>query len=190
MRSSSFAVALTALIGLSSRTAAAQESPAERPPSVAIVRGLASGGASTASLFGISSTAVHLDAGIGVHKGNTFIPVTVNAELGQTPNGLSMGEVTLGAGVQWIVWRARIGAGLDLGYGWVGRAPTSMGPHIGMYALDGFALATIDLVDLGGHRAIYLGVRPSIGVRWGESFFSFSHDALTWRGTALTGIRF
>lgn len=190
MRSSSVAVALASLIGLSSGIAAAQESPVARPPSVAIVRGLASGGASTASLFGISSTAVHLDAGIGVHKENTFIPVTVNAELGQTPNGLSMGEITLGAGVQWVVWRVRLGGGLDVGYGWVGRAPTSVGAHIGMYALDGFALATVDLVDLGGRRALYLGVRPSIGIRWGESFFSFSHDALAWRGAALTGIRF
>lgn len=191
MRRRSFvAFALASILGLAARSATAQESPADRPPSTAVVHGLASGGASTASLFGISSTAVHLDAGIGVHKERSFVPVTVNAELGKTPNGLSMGEITLGAGAQWVIWRARIGAGLDVGYGWIGRAPTSVGPHIGMYALDGFALATIDLVDLGGERALYLGVRPSVGIRWGESFFAFSHDALAWRGAALTGIRF
>ncbi len=189
-RRSFVALTLASVLGFSAQRATAQESPPPRPTSSTVVRGLASGGASAASLFGISSTAVHLDAGVSVQKERSFFPITLNAELGKTTNGLSTGEITLGAGVQWVVWRARIGAGLDVGYGWIGRAPTSAGPPIGMYALDGFALATADLVELGDHRALYLGVRPSVGVRWGESFFAFSHDALAWRGAVLTGIRF
>ncbi|CAN5920568.1 hypothetical protein BH11MYX4_BH11MYX4_13420 [soil metagenome] len=188
-RRSLVAVALLSIAWLSSRTATAQES-SSRPSSGTVVRGLAGGGASVATLFGISSTALHLDAGVGIQKERSFFPLTVNAELGQTPNGLSAGEITAGAATQWVIGRARLGAGLDLGYGWIGRAPTSIGPHIGMYALDAFALATLDVIDLGDHRALYLGVRPSVGLRWGEGLFAWSHDAVTWRGAALTGIRF
>lgn len=92
--------------------------------------------------------------------------------------------MTVAAGVQWVLGRVRLGGGLDLGYAWMGRAATSVGPHIGIDALDAFALATFDVIDLGDHRALYPGVRPSGGLRWGESFFAFGprHRRLARRG--------
>jgi hypothetical protein len=184
------AIVLVVLGALGPRRAAAQESAARPEPPGTVLRGVASGGGSVATLFGISSTALHLDAGVGFQERHAFILVTANAELGRTPGRLSAGEITVSATVQRVFGRARLGGGIDLGYGWIGRAPTSDGPHIGMYALDAVALVTVDVIDLGEHRALYLGVRPSIGLRWGESFFAWGHETLTWRGAAVTGIRF
>jgi len=196
------AIVLSALWG-SPRIASASEplvpdadgAPTARPtPPPAspgtVIRGSASAGASAASLFGISSTALHLDAGLGVDRGTVSVPVFMSVELGQTARGLSAGEVTIGAGAQAIVGRVRLGGGLDLGYGWIGRASTSSGSHIGVWALDAFALATVDVLDLGNRRALYLGVKPSLGLRWGEAFFAWGHGTDTWRGAALAGARF
>jgi len=164
--------------------------PTPVPPKPSSVRGFVNGGASTASLFAVSSTAVHLGAGIGVESGRLFVPIMLDAELGQPPAGLGAGQVTLGIGFQGILGRVRLGGGADAGYGWITRASSSSLPHIGMYALDAFALATVDLFTLGERRAVYLGVKPSIGVRWGESFFAFDHGAVAYRATGLVGLRF
>jgi hypothetical protein len=170
-------------------------SPAEarpRPPAErSIVRGLAGGGASTAALFGLRSNAVHLDGGLGVESKRLYIPIFLSAELGQTPGGLGAGEVTLGIGFLGIATeRLRVGGGVDAGYGWITRASTSTLPHIGMFGLDAFALATFDLFSIGDRRAVYIGVKPSVGVRWGESFFAWDHGTVAWRGAAMVGMRF
>lgn len=159
---------------------------ATRPLSA--VRGLASGGASMASLFDVSSTAVHVDAGVGFEHRRLFVPVFVDAELGKTRGGLGVGEVTLSVGFQGILGRIRLGGGAAGGYGWLSRATSTA--TIGMFGLDAFALATVDLIDFGDRRAIYLGVKPSVGVRWGETFFAWGHGTLAWRGAAMAGVRF
>ncbi len=164
--------------------------PAPASPTV-YVRGLAGGGASTASLFGIASSGGHLEGGLAVEHGHVFVPFLVNVEIGKTSGGLSAGEVTAGAGVMGVIAsRVRLGGGVDLGYGWLGRASTSIGSFVGMYALDAFLLGTVDLLEIGDHRAVYLGVKPSIGTRWGESFFAWDHGTVAWRGVATAGLRF
>ena len=183
-----FAFAFASLI---SSTAFAIEPDAERPaPSATTTRGIASGGISTASLFGVSSTAMHVGLGIGIEQGRFFVPLVLDVALGQTERGLGAGEIKVEGGVLGIVGPVRLGGGLDLGYGWIGRAPSSSSPHVGMYALDAFAMASVDLFDIGERRAVYLGLKPSIGVRWGESIFAWDHGVITWRGAAIAGVRF
>lgn len=174
------------------RGATEEDAPKPAPPAPAVyVRGLAGGGASTASLFGISSSGGHLEGGLAVEQGHVFIPFLVNVEIGKTSGGLSAGEVTAGAGVMGVIAsRVRLGGGVDLGYGWLGRASTSIGSFVGMYALDAFLLGTVDLLEIGDHRAVYVGVKPSIGTRWGESFFAWDHGTVAWRGVATAGLRF
>lgn len=169
---------------------AAADEPASPAPSPTTARGIVGGGLSTASLFGVSSTAMHASLGVGVERGRAYIPVTLDLAIGQTRRELSAGEVKACVGVLGILGRVRLGAELGLGYGWLGRAPSSAGSHIGMYAIDLAALATLDVVDIGERRAIYLGVKPSVGARWGESVFALDHIAVAWRAGALAGARF
>ena len=166
------------------------DAPRPRPAPKTTVRGIATGGISTAGLFGISSTAMHAGIGIGAEHGRLYAPMTLDVALGQTRSELSAGEVKLGAGIQGVVGPVRLGVGLDVGYAWIGRAPSSSGSHIGMYAIDAHAVATVDVVDIGDGRAIYVGVKPSLGLRWGESLFAFDHGAIAWRGAAMVGARF
>jgi hypothetical protein len=195
MRTLVIAAALVASAS-TTRLATADDTPADddvQSPSRAAgttVRALASGGASAATLFGIGSTAVHVDAGVAAQQGRWVYPFVLTADIGRTTHGLQTGEITLSGGAQRTFGRLRLGGGLDLGYGWIGRARTSTGPHIGMYALDAFLLATFDVIDLGDARAVYVGVRPSVGPRWGESFFAWGHGTTTWRGAAFAGLRF
>ena len=180
-----------AFVSLVSSTAFAAEPDALRPaPTATTTRGIASGGISTANLFGVSSTAMHVGLGLGIEHGRFFVPLVLDVALGQTERELSAGEVEIGGGVMGIFGPVRLGGGLDLGYGWIGRAPSSSSPHVGMYGIDAFAQASVDLFDIGERRAVYLAVKPSIGVRWGESIFSWDHGAITWRGAAIAGVRF
>ncbi len=166
------------------------ESPPPKPRPLPSVRGLAAGGASTGSLFGLSSTGLHLEAGFGVESGRLFVPIQANLDHGRTPAGIGLGDVTLSVGMQGILGRVRLGGGLDAGYGWFTRADSSSTPHVSMWAADAFALATLDLIRIGEKRAVYIGVKPSVGVRWGESAFALGRAEPTLRAAAMAGLRF
>ena len=58
------------------------------------------------------------------------------------------------------------------------------------FALHGGLFGLPDLFEIGERRAVYVGVKPSAGVRWGDSFFAWDHGAIAWRGTAAAGVRF
>lgn len=180
---------LAALIAMQGVAHAEDEDHAQpKPPKKTTVHGLVDGGASVATLFGVHSTAVHVGAGLGLETGRLFIPFGLDAEIGKSAGGLGMGDVTLGVGFQGIVGPLRLGGGFDGGYAWVTR--TTEHAIIGAYAVDAYGLATVDLFSPSEHGAIYIGLKPSMGLRWGESFFAFGHGTPTFRGAAVAGIRF
>jgi len=181
-------VALLAMQGVARAADGDEDRPAPEPPKKNTVHGLVDGGGSVATLFGIRSTAVHVGAGMGLEKGRLFVPFGLDAEIGKSSGGLGMGDVTMGVGFQGIVGALRAGGGFDMGYAWITR--TTEHSFIGAYAVDAFALATVDLFAPSEHGALYIGLKPSVGLRWGESLFAFGHGTVTFRGAVVAGIRF
>lgn len=127
------------------------------------VRGLASLGGGASTMFGVPVTGMHADVGVTIERGRLALPIRLDADLGRTRAGLGSNEITTGTAILWVHHRLRLGGGCDAGYGWLTRARASSTPSIGMFALDAFALASFDLVDLEDNRAIYLAVKPSVG---------------------------
>lgn len=174
--------------------AASAESAGEGQPasssSSSRLRGYASAGASTKTMFGLPSVGTHGNFGLSIEHGTLAVPLRVGVDLGKTPNGLATNEITVGVGAVWVHERLRLGGGLDTGYGWVTRAASSSLPSIKMFALDAFVIASFDVVDLESRRAIYVAIEPSAGLRWGEDFFAWGHTTRALKGAALAGLRF
>jgi hypothetical protein len=163
---------------------------AASPKRGVFVRGIADAGLSASTMFGLSSTAQHGSIGLSAEREAVAFPVLVDLEFGKTSGGLTLGEVTVGAAALWTTGRFRLGGGVDGGYGWIERAPSSSLRSIEMFALDAFAVASFDVVDLDDRRAVFLSAKPSAGVRWGETFFAFGHGTLAFRGAISAGVRF
>ena len=177
--------------------AAPEAAPAEPPkpppprgvPS-AKVHGLFEAGGTAAEMLGLRSTGLHLGAGIGVTPPRVFVPLELELDYGESRGGLRVVEVKGSAGLQGRFGRVRLGGGGAAGMGVVVRAPGSSGDAIPSFALDLYALASVDLVAAEDGRGLFLAAKPAIGVRWGDTFFAWGHGVPSVRGTVLAGLRF
>lgn len=159
------------------------------PTSGTKIRGVVTAGGSAAEVLGLGSRTVHADVGFGIDRPRLFAPLLVDVQLGSSPNGLAIGEIKLGGAIQAVLGPARLGGGVELGYAWIGRT-TPAGGIVGSFVADAFALASLDAVSLGDRRAVFVALKPSVGMQWGDDVFAFGHAALAWRGTAMAGVRF
>jgi hypothetical protein len=188
MKRSIFGIAALAVALLFPGLAHAGEEQAEHEKApTAVVRGVAAGGMSTASVFHLPTTGFHGEAGFSVDRGHLAVPIVLDLDLGSTHEGLHTGQVAISGGAQYRVGRFRIGGGLEAGYFWISRAQYQSSGRIGAGAFGIFALTSLDLVDLGGDRAIAISLR---GEGVSLSGISFAHGTFAPRGSAAIGVRF
>ena len=168
----------------------APDRPPVPPPRPLQVRGLVEAGVTTAEMLGLRSSGLHLGVGLGVDVPRAFVPLELDLDLGETRGGLRVVEVKASLGAQAKLGRLRLGGGGAAGMAVVTRAPGSGGGAIPSFALDLHGLASVDLVSAEDGRGVFLGVKPAVGVRWGDTFFAWGHGTWSLRGTALIGARF
>jgi hypothetical protein len=122
--------------------------------------GLVSGGASYRRLYGIPIEAADLGLGVGSESKGIGLYVHAGFEPGRTIYGLTTRVYRLGASVEGIVGRFRMGGGLDVLDFTVTRItdPTTTMTQLGIGV---FALASLDVVRFDGH-ALFLGLRGDL----------------------------
>lgn len=183
----------------SSAARADEEAPARAPapapapaPSLSSVRGWLAGGASEGEVWGVGLTALHGTLGIVADHGRHLsVPATLEVDLGRTPAGLGTGQVAAAVAPQVRFGRARVGGGPELTYFWLGRAYGAEMPPVDAIGLGLFALASVDLFELGGDRAVALLARGEVVyLRGPDSFFRFDRGAAAPRGSLALGVRF
>jgi hypothetical protein len=188
MKRSIFGIAAGAVALLIPGLARAGEEQVDHAPAPpAVLRGVAAGGMSAASVFHLSTSGFHGEGGFSVDRGHLAVPILVNLDLGATHEGLHTGQLAIAGGAQYRAGRFRIGAGLELGYFWISRAAYQSSPTIGAGALGIFALTSLDVIDFGGDRAITVSLRGEGAALNG---LSFAHGTFAPRGSFAVGVRF
>jgi hypothetical protein len=170
----------------------AEDKAGERAPGTPTsVRGWVAGGLGAGSLYGIGFHEAHGTGGLSVDHGHLSVPILLEGDFGKTSAGLATSQVALGAPIQYREGRFRIGAGPEVSYFWLKRAPGASMPAVDAVGLGLCALASFDLVAFDDNRALALLVRgEAMWLRGPDSVFDFTRGTVAPRASVAAGLRF
>jgi hypothetical protein len=153
----------------------------------------AAGGLAYGSVLSVGSRGYAIDAA-AVLRPSEHLGATVGlaVDLGETEWKLRTREYAAYGTIEAIIGRLRLGAGPQLSFFWMERAPSSIASSVDAIGIGVRARITFDVLAFDGDRALFVSAIPVVEVMRGTT--SFLHwdkgAAVAWRVAPTVGVRF